>query len=93
MSSQFHKAAVAITTTVATAFAGGVAVPAVSANAQVRETETHRYNDLQKITVVSGGPYVTMTVGREATFNTDQRFFLGGTTRIYPTLTLTSETK
>ena len=79
MSSQFNKSAVAVVTAVATAFAGGVAVPAVSAGAQVRETETHRYNDMQRITVVSGGPYVTMTAGREATFDTDQRFFLGGT--------------
>lgn len=93
MSSQFRKSAVAIVAAIATAFAGGVAIPAVSADAQVRETETHKYNDLQRITVTSGGPYVTVVAGRESTLDTDQRFFLGGRTRIYPTLTLTSETK
>ena len=93
MSSQFRKSAVAIATAIATAFWGAVAIPSVPAGAQVSETETNTYNDMQRITVTSGGPYVTMTAGRESTFDTDQRFFLGGKTRIYPTLTLTSETK
>jgi len=93
MSSQFRKSAVAIVAAIATAFAGGVAIPAVSADAQVSETETNTYNDMQRITVTSGGPYVTVVAGRESTLDTDQRFFLGGKTRVRPTLTLSRETQ
>lgn len=93
MLSQFRKSAVAIATAIATAFWGAVAMPAAPAGAQVRETGTIKYNDLQRITVTSGGPYVTVVAGRESTLDTDQRFFLGGKTRIYPTLTLSRETQ
>lgn len=51
------------------------------------------YKPEPKVTITSGGTYITMAAGREATFDIDQRFFVEGVGRVHPVLALTNETK
>lgn len=51
------------------------------------------YKPEPKVTITSGGTYIAMAAGREATFDIDQRFFVEGVGRVHPVLALTNETK